>query len=134
MLAPGDTRYYLPLVKQSWCTVQSTSFYIKPGYKMHVKIANTDNCSVYFEKGEHDHQLKWPMPEMEIELSTTENEILYRETICTRCGLTVNQLEGDKTQQAINLRSLWALKGLGVLRSVVFLTVKEHLCTGIRLA
>ncbi len=130
ILAPGDTRYYLPLVKvQSMCSTRSASFYIKPGYKMYVNIDRYDECVVYLEKGEYDHQLKWPMPEMEIELSTTENKILHRETICTRCGRTVNQLEGRRTEQAINLRSLWALKGLGVLRNVVFLTVKKHLCT-----
>ncbi len=33
MLAPGDTRYYLPLVKVTWCKARSASFYIKPGYK-----------------------------------------------------------------------------------------------------
>ncbi len=105
MLAPGDTRYYLPLVKQSQYIAQSASFYIKPGYKMYVDIDEYDTWRVYLEKGEHDHQLKWPMPEMEIVLSTPgpENKILYRETICTRCCLTVNQLEGDTTQQDITL-------------------------------
>ncbi len=128
MLAPGDTRYYLPLVKQSEDKARSASFYIKPGYLMYVSINPVDICRVYLEKGEHDHQLKWPMPEMEIELSTTENKILNRETICTRCGLTVNRLEGDKTKQDINPRPRWALKGLEVLRDFVFLTVKKHLC------
>ncbi len=42
---------------------------------MYVDIDNADNCRLYLEKGEHDHQLKWPMPEMEIELSTR----IYRE-------------------------------------------------------
>ena len=104
MLAPGDTRYYLPLVKQSEHKARSASFYIKPGYKMYVGIDSHDNCTVYLEKGEHDHQLKWPMPENEIELSVTENiiVILYGETICTRCGYTVNRLEGDRTEQPIN--------------------------------
>ncbi len=44
---------------------------------MYVSIVGYDDCSVYLEKGEHDHQLEWPMPEMEIELSTPDNEILY---------------------------------------------------------
>ncbi len=131
MLAPADTRYYLPLVKESEYKARSASFYIKPGYKMYVSIDGGD-CMVYLEKGEHDHQLKWPMPEMEIELSTTENKIPDSETICTRCGLTVNQLVGDITQQAINPRP--RCTSLGVLRDFVFLTVKKHLCTGIRLA
>ncbi len=69
MLAPGDTRYY-PLVKESQYKVRSASFYIKPGYKMYVSIVGYDYCIVYLEKDEHDHQLKWPMPEIEIELST----------------------------------------------------------------
>ncbi len=60
MLAPGDTRYYLPLVKVSECNARSASFYIKSGYKMYVSIYNGDNCRVFLEKGEHDHQLKWP--------------------------------------------------------------------------
>ncbi len=61
-----------------------------------------DNCTVYIlamEKGEHDHQLEWPIPEMKVELSDTENTILYRATICTRCGYTVNQIEGGRTNQ-----------------------------------
>ncbi len=40
MLAPGDTQYYLPLVKQSHYEVRSASFYIKPGYKMYVSAFN----------------------------------------------------------------------------------------------
>ncbi len=95
---------------------------------MYVDIDNADNCRLYLEKGEHDHQLKWPMPEMEIELSTTENgTTLYGETICTRCGLTVNQLEGDSTQEAINPHRWFA--SIRVLRDFVFLTVKKHICT-----
>ncbi len=133
MLAPGDTRYYLPLVKESADISRSASFYIKPGYKMYVDIDGINRCKVYLEKGEHDHQLKWPMPEMEIELNT-ENKILDRATICTRCGHTVNQLEGDITEQDINP---WRMPvrlptmGIMVLRDVVFLTVKEHLCTAL---
>ena len=76
MLAPGDTRYYLPLVKESEYTARSASIYIKPGYKMYVNINGHDNCTIFLEKGEHDHQLKWPMPEMEIELSSTKNRTL----------------------------------------------------------
>ncbi len=130
MLAPGDTRYYLPLVKESEYKARSASFYIKPGYKMYVRIVGYDYCTIYLEKGEHDHQLKWPMPEIEIELSTPENKILDRATICTRCRYTVNQLEGDKTQQAINPQPY---VDRGVQRDFVFLAVKKHLCTGIRL-
>ncbi len=126
MLAPGDTRYYLPLVQEPDIS-RSASFYIKPGYKMYVSIDGFNRCRAYLEKGEHDHQIKWPMPEMEIELSTTENKILYRETICTRCGHTVNQLEGDRTEQAINPQ-LCSPIIRGVLRDFVFLTVKKHLC------
>ncbi len=78
MLAPGDIRYFLPLVKVTWCKARSASFYIEPGYKMYVDIDNADNCRLYLEKGEHDHQLKWPMPEMEIEL----NSVLQRIKSC----------------------------------------------------
>ncbi len=101
MLAPGDTRYYLPLVKQSEDNARSASFYIKPGYKMYVSITG-GLLHIFLEKGEHDHQLEWPMPEMEIELSTRDNQILDSETICTRCDFTVNRLEGDRTKQDIN--------------------------------
>ena len=55
MLALGDTRYYLPLVKESEYRARSASFYIKPSYKMYVDIDGHDNCRVYLEKGEHDH-------------------------------------------------------------------------------
>ncbi len=131
MLAPGDTRYYLPLVKQSRYNARSASFYIKPGYKMYVDLDSHDNCNVYLEQGEHDHQLKWPMTEMEIQLSITENSIviLYGETICTRCGYTVNRLEDDRTQQPINYprARCWHTR-LGVLRDFVFLTVRNHKC------
>ncbi len=135
MLAPGDTRYYLPLVSVSWYIAQSASFYIKPGYKMYVSIDEYDSFQVYLEKGEHDHQLKWPMPEMEIELSTTENKILYRKTICTRCGRTVNQLEWCRAEQDITLGRFEALRPIkSISRDFVFLTVKKHICTSIRLA
>ncbi len=131
MLAPGDTRYYLSLVEVSQHRARSASFYIKPGYKMYVSIDSHDNCTIYLEKGEHDHILKWPMPEMEMELSITENSIiiLYDETICTRCGYTVNRLEGDRTQQPINYprARCWHTR-LGVLRDFVFLTVRNHKC------
>ena len=130
MLAPGDTRYYLPLVKESEDRARSASFYIKPGYKMYVGIDGHDNCTVYLEKGEHDHQLKWPMSEMEIKLHTRENQILYRATICIECGITINRLEGDRTQQDIYhplLRPAMAIL-LGVLRNFVLLTVMEHYC------
>ncbi len=49
-------------------------------------------CRVLLEKGEHDHKLKWLIPGMEID-STTENGVV---TICTRCGHTVNGLEGKQ--------------------------------------
>ncbi len=130
MLAPGDTRYYLPLVKESQYRARSASFYIKPGYKMYMYINGRDTCRVYLEKGEHDHQLKWPMSEMEIELSTEMNKILYRAKICTRCGYTVNRLEGDSTERA-NTRGAPIAPSRGVLRDFVFLTIKKHLCTGI---
>ncbi len=134
MLAPGDTQYYLPLVKESEYRARSASFYIKPGYKMYVRIDVYDNCIVYLEKGEHDHQLKWPMPEMEIELCTRENETLYSETLCTRCDLTVNRLVGDKEQQDINPHHLHCISRLyKFLRDVVFLAVKKHICTKIGL-
>ncbi len=130
MLAPGDTRYYLPLVKESELKARSASFYIKPGYKMYVDIEDDDACRVYLEKGEHDHQLKWPMPEMEIELSTTENKTLCSEVICTRCGLTVNRLEGHRTEQEINPHWFYT-SPYGFPSDFMFLTVKKHLCTGI---
>ncbi len=131
MLAP-DTRYYLPLVKESHYEARSASFYIKPGYKMYVSIDGFNTCMVHLEKGEHDRQLKWPLPEMEIELSTTENKILNTETICTRCCHTVNQLEEDTTQQDITheynhlFGAFCAIKSIP--RNFVFLTVKEHFC------
>ncbi|XP_064389173.1 TNF receptor-associated factor 5-like [Halichondria panicea] len=145
MLAPGDTRYYLPLVKESEYKARSASFYIKPGYKMYVSIDGQDNCTVYLEKGEYDHQLKWPMPEMEIELRTKENKILYRATICTECGRAVNRLEGDRTKQDITNPARETLETFGtpinpqratldeyaaleVVRDFVFLMVTEHLC------
>ncbi len=126
MLAP-DTRYYLPLVKESQYRARSASFYIKPGYKMYVNINSHDDCTAYLEKGEHDHQLKWPMTEMEIELSTIENKILYREIICTICGHTVNQLVGDRTKQEINPEPYMPIIR-EVLRDFVFLTIKAHFC------
>ena len=129
MLAPGDTRYYLPLVKESEDRVRSASFYIKPGYKMYVSIGSHDNCTVFLEKGEHDHQLKWPMPGMDIVLTTTENNTLYSETICTECNLIVKRREGDRLEQnIINRRSRQNIvRGFrGVLRNVVFLTVSNH--------
>ncbi len=99
-----------------------------------MNIDRYDYCIIYLEKGEHDQQLKWPMTEMEIELSTTNNKILYSETICTRCGYTVNRLEGDKTKAGINTWMGLFGKRLVDLRDFVFLTVKKHLCTKIRLA
>ncbi len=99
---------------------------------MYVSIDRADACRVYLEKGEHDHQLKWPMPEMEIEVRT-ENKILDRATICTRCGFTAKRLEGRNIQQAINPRPCLPIIG-EVIRDFVFLTVKKHLCTGIGLA
>ena len=144
MLAPGDTRYYLPLVKESEYKARSASFYIKPGYKMYIDIDRDDRCKVYLEKGEHNHQLKWPMPEMEIELSTytKENKILYSETICTECGYTVNRLDKDRTEQDIDITretletfgtpidslTLDGYAALGVVRDCVFLMLTEHLC------
>ncbi len=130
MLAPG-TRYYLPLVKESEDIARSVSFYIKPGYKIYVVISNSDNFWIFLLKGEHDHQLTWPMTEMEIELSAKENKILDRYTICTRCGHTVNQLEGDITVQEINPGLRYATIGAVPTRDFVFLTVKKHLCTKI---
>ncbi len=137
MLAPG-TRYYLPLVKESENIARSASFYIKPGYKMYVVISDSDNFWVFLLKGEHDHQLEWPMTEMEIELSARENKILDRYTICTictRCGHTVNQLVGDKMVREINHAGLrYATNGAVPTRDFVFLTIKKHLCTKIGLA
>ncbi len=130
MLAPGDTRYYLPLIKQSQYTARSASFYIKPGYKMYIHIDKGDDCKVFLEKGEHDHQLKWPMPKMNIELSTKKNEILCTATICTDrcCGITVNRLEGDRTKQAIIQDKEFYLLGRAVPpRDFVFLTVIDHM-------
>ncbi len=40
---------------------------------MYVDLDSHDNCTIYLEKGEHDHQLKWPM---KIELSNAENNTL----------------------------------------------------------
>ncbi len=133
ILAPGNTRYYLPLVKESEFRARSASFYIKPGYKMYVSTNVYDNCRVYLEKGEHDHQLEWPMPEMKIELCTTENETLYSETLCTRCDLTVNRLVGDKEQQDINPHLHCISRLNKFVRDVVFLAVKKHICTKIGL-
>ena len=127
MLAPDHKPYYLPLVKESEYRARSASFYIKPGYKMYVSIDSHDNCNVYLEQGEHDYQLKWPMPEMEIELSTTENDTLYRATICTKCSLTVNRLDGDRIEQDITNPLFSPFSNLGgVLRNFVFLTVNNH--------
>ena len=130
MLAPGDTQYYLPLVKVSEYRARSASFYIKPGYKMYVNIDSHDNCTVYLEKGEHDHQLKWPMPELEIKLHNKVD--LCGVTICTVCDLTVNQLKGDKTQQCINPRQPRVgrviQKGVQKDLDFVFLTVRPHDC------
>ena len=83
MLAPDHKPYYLPLVKESEYRARSASFYIKSGYKMYVGNDGHDNCTVYLEQGEHDHRLKWPMPKMEIELSTTENKTLYTAPVVT---------------------------------------------------
>ncbi len=128
MLEPSHTRYYLTIVRQmQYGTARSASFYIKPGYKMYVNIDGHDNCTVYLEKGEHDHQLEWPMTEMEIELHTKENKILYGETICTRCGYTVNRLEGDKTKQDINNPGPSYYRR-EIRRDFVFLTVRQHKC------
>ncbi len=123
MLAPGDTRYYLPLVQESEYRARSASFYIKPGYKMHVVFGRHDHCAVLLEEGEHDHQLKWPMSEIEIKVSTKENIILCSEIICTRCGHTVNRLTvGEKLGITLH-------HGRGkALRNFVFLTVKKHFC------
>ena len=126
MLAPGDTQYYLPLVKESQYKARSASFYIKPGYKMYIDIDRDGRCKVYLEKGEHDHQLKWPMPEMEIKLSATDIIFLCSETICTRCGHTVNRLEGESTEEAIT--NPWAYMLSSVPRDFLFLTVGEHIC------
>ncbi|XP_064389172.1 TNF receptor-associated factor 5-like [Halichondria panicea] len=130
MLAPGDTQYYLPLVKVSEYRARSASFYIKPGYKMYVNIDSHDNCTVYLEKGEHDHQLKWPMPELEIKLHNKVD--LCGVTICAVCDLTVNQLKGDKTQQCINPRQPRVgrviQKGVQKDLDFVFLTVRPHDC------
>ena len=125
MLAPGDTQYYLPLVKGSHFA-RSASIYIKPGYKMHVEINGHDNCKVFLEKGEHDHQLKWPMPEMEIELCDKENKILCNEIICTYCSITVNQSKGDIIQQEIT-PGPHRVGGVQKDLRFVFLRVKLHL-------
>ncbi len=54
MLAPcmhaGDTRYYLPLVKESESTARSASFYIKPGYKMYVSMFANEHFWVYTQR------------------------------------------------------------------------------------
>ena len=129
MLAPGDTRYYLPLVKESEDRARSASFYIKPGYKMYLDIDGQDNSTVYLKNSEHDHQLEWPMPEMEIELSDTENKTLCTHTICTRCGHTVNRLEGDSAQEAIT--NPWAAHRYvspRPPRDFLTLTVRDHVC------
>ena len=123
MLTPGDTRHYLPLVKVPGNKPRSASFYIKPGYKMFVEFDAADKCRVFLEKGEHDHKLKWLIPGMEIELSTAENGTMCRVTICTRCGHTVNRLEG---KQFITLQP--QVYSLVVLRDFVFLAVKRHIC------
>ena len=129
MLAPGDTRKILLLVKESEYNARSASFYIKPGYKMYVDITNADYCSVYLEKGEHDLQLEWPMSEMEIVLCTKKNKTLYSKTICTRCGYTVNRLEGNRTKQNINQCLYLSSMPEVPTREFVSLTVKTHFCT-----
>ena len=130
MLAPGDTRYELPLVKVAQNIARSASFYITPGYKMYV-TCNAGHYMVYLEKGKYDHQLKWPMPELDIELSTTENIILYRVTICARCvtpPIIMNRLEGDRTEQDIPNPRLLKIIGKGDKRDILLLTVREHNC------
>ena len=130
MLAPGDTRYYLPLVKESQYFARSVSFYIKPGYKMHAHY-NLMNLNTRLEKGEHDHKLEWPMPEMEIVLSTSENKTLNRVTICTKCGYTVNRLEEDKTEQDMDPWSI-TVSLEGDQKDFLFLTVRKHICRQFR--
>ncbi len=41
---------------------------------MYMVFDSTDKCRVLLEKDEHDHKLKWLIPGMEIELSTTKKE------------------------------------------------------------
>ncbi len=130
MLAPGDIQYKLPLVKVTQNITQSASFYITPGYKLYV-TCNAGHCMVYLEKGKHDHQLEWPMPELDIELSTTENKSLYTNTICTRCvtpPTIMNRLEGDRIEQDIPNTRLLKIIGKGGERDILLLTVKEHNC------
>ncbi len=130
MLAPGDTQYYLPLFKESENKARSASFYIKPGYKMYVNMFANEHFWIYLEKGEHDYQIKWPIPGMKIILCTTENKILYSETICIRCGHTVNQLEGDRVRQDItnSEQSEWRSFMWEDKKDFVFLTIHKHIC------
>ncbi len=57
----------------------------------------------------------------------TENKILYRETICTRCGLTVPTRGGE--YKASYQPTQVVCYSIRVLRDFVFLTVKKYLCT-----
>ncbi len=102
MLEPGK-QYYLPLVKKDEFYKESPSFCIQPGYKMHVVINKDKKMkgTIYLERGEHDDKLRWPMPEIDIELSSMNNEIFYTVEICFGCGQIVNQLENYQTKAVI---------------------------------
>ncbi len=134
MLAPGDTRYTLPLVEVAENIARSASFYVTPGYKMYVKF-DGKSYTVYLEKGEHDHKLKWPMSEMEIELSFTENAqaetiTMCTKKICTRCGngVIMNRVEGYQTEREMFDGGVLKRIGTGTQRASLFLIVREHDC------
>ena len=98
-------QYCLPLVKRDGSCIQSPSFYIQPGYKMNVSINDFKQCTISLEKSEHDDKLEWPVPPMDIELTTMNKQVLNRITTCSRCASAVTRVvEGEKTEKEIQIQ------------------------------
>ncbi len=125
-----DKQYCLPLVVMSQEYARSPSFYIQPGYKMYVTLRGLGQCTIQLEKSEHDDKLAWPMPEMDIELTTMYNTLLHKVITCPRCGYTVTKvLQGYQTEKEIQKLRYNELLPPHKLIDPVLIQIKMHSCS-----
>ena len=129
-------------------TARCPSFYVKPGYKMFMKVVVTEcqmtgwgrkqgsnvvkgtSIRLYLEKGEYDNELTWPIPEeFNIELvptpepQQTEVKIVGEMEICARCGLNLNQTKDEREIQHCPCY----LSLIGLKRTLYFnVTIEKH--------
>ncbi len=107
---------------------QSDSFFVKPGYKMHIRywfsFHSIVSVFVHLECGENDDQLEWPMKKMELTLETPDKKKMGNITICSRCwNQNLNRVENGEREIDRN-----QFTALPIHPSHLYIMFEDHVC------